>query len=138
MSQLSLISGRLQGEPVTRPTKTGGQVTFFAVRVANGSTSEYWSVATFDEAVRAELTGLADGSPLSCSGPFHVEKYEFKGETRVRLKLTADAVLVLKPRPRAPRSGHDTPGGAAPSGRDVAQSSWAHPGGGSLDDDLPF
>lgn len=79
------------------------------LRVANVSTSEYWSVATFDEAVRAELTGLADGSPLSCSGPFHAEKYQFKGETRVRLKITADAVLVLKPRARAPRPGHNKP-----------------------------
>jgi hypothetical protein len=139
MSAIALISGRLQGEPVTRPTRTGGTLTFITLRVANGSTSEYWSVATFDEAVRAELAGLADGAPLSCSGPFHAEKYEFKGETRVRLKITADVVLVLKPRPRTLKPGRDNPsGGAAPSGRAAAESSWAHPGGGSLDDDLPF
>ena len=36
MSAFALISGRLQGEPVTRPTKTGGRVTFFKLRVALG------------------------------------------------------------------------------------------------------
>ena len=140
MTAFALISGRLQGEPVTRPTKTGGQVTFFTLRVVNGSASEYWSVATFDEAVRDELARLEEGAALSCSGAFHAELYEFKGATRLRLKLTADKVLVLKPRPKPPRPSRVKPGReAARSGRDAAERSWAHPAhGGPLDDPVPF
>jgi single-stranded DNA-binding protein len=139
MSAIALISGRLQGEPATRPTKTGGQVTFFTLRVANGAALEFWNVATFSDAVRDELAGLAEGAALSCSGLFHAERYEWNGETRVRLKLTADTVLVLKARSRAPKTARDkSGGGAAPIGRAAAESSWAHPRGSSLDDDPPF
>jgi hypothetical protein len=135
MRAFALISGRLQGERVTGPTKTGGQVTFFTLRVADGAALQFQNVATFSDAVRDELAGLAEGAALSSFGPFHTETYEWNGETRVRLKLTADAVHVLKPRPRAPKPGCDKlNGGAARSGR--AESSWAHLGGGSLDD--PF
>ena len=34
MSAFAFICGRLHGEPVTRPTRTGGDVTFFKLRVA--------------------------------------------------------------------------------------------------------
>jgi hypothetical protein len=44
MSTFALICGRLPGEPVTRPTKTGGQVTFFKLRLATNSAAQFWNV----------------------------------------------------------------------------------------------
>jgi hypothetical protein len=73
MSAFALISGRLHGELRTHPTKTGGEVTFFTLRVANSSALEYWSIAAFANDVRAELAELPDGALLSCVGPLHVE-----------------------------------------------------------------
>jgi len=128
MSAFALISGCLHGELRTHPTKTGGEVTFFTLRVANGSALEYWSVAAFADDVRAELAELPDGAPLSCVGPSHGETYEWNGERRFRLKLTADSVLTLKSRPAKARA--EKPPAAARGGRDVAEASWARPEGG--------
>jgi hypothetical protein len=96
MSVLALVSGRLQGEPVTRPTKTGGKVTFLKLRVANGSAVQFWDIATFSDAVRDEIAGLAEGAALSAAGDLHVEPYQWNGETRLSFKLTTDRVLALK------------------------------------------
>ena len=65
MSAVALISGKLQGEPVTRPTRSGGQVTFFKLRVANGAAVEWWEVATFSDTVREELGTLSEGDALA-------------------------------------------------------------------------
>ena len=100
MSAFALISGRLQGEPVTRPTKTGGRVTFFKLRVALGSEVQFWNIATFSDALREEVEGLAEGSALSAAGELHVEPYQWNGETRLNFKLTAARVLALKPAKR--------------------------------------
>lgn len=104
MSAFALISGRLHGEPTTRPTRTGGQVTFFTVRVANGSAIEFWSVATFSEAIREDLAELPEGYAVSCSGALHVELEEWNGAPRMRRRMTADCLLALtaKPKPKAP------------------------------------
>lgn len=96
MSAFALICGRLHGEPVTRPTKTGGQVTFFKLRVATNSATQFWDVTTFSDAVRDELHGLVEGSAVSAVGEFHVEPYEWNGKTRLSFRLTTDRVLTLK------------------------------------------
>jgi len=97
MSAIALISGRLQGEPTTRPTRTGGSVTFFKMKVASGNRIEFWSVATFSDTAREELAGLGEGDALSAAGELQVETYQWNGETRINLKLCADRVLALKP-----------------------------------------
>jgi hypothetical protein len=108
MSAFALISGRLQGEPVTRPTKTGGRVTFFKLRVALGSEVQFWNIATFSDALREEVEGLAEGSALSASGELHVEPYEWKGEIRLNFRLTADRILALKAPPMQIRHRRET------------------------------
>jgi hypothetical protein len=100
MSVFALICGRLHGEPVTRPTKNGGRVTFFKLRVANGVTLEFWSVTTFCDTAREELDGLPEGSPLSATGEFVVEPWEKDGRRGLNYRLTADRILPLKPRPK--------------------------------------
>jgi len=103
MSALALISGRLHGEPVTRPTKNGGIVTFFKLKVANGGSLEWWDVATFSDTAREELQGLSEGDAVSAVGALSVELFEFKGEQRIKRSLTTDRVLALKPRPKEPK-----------------------------------
>ena len=55
MSAYAMIAGKQHGEPVTRPTRNGGQITFFKLRVINGAEIEWWDVATFSDTARAEL-----------------------------------------------------------------------------------
>jgi single-stranded DNA-binding protein len=118
MSALALISGKLASEPLTRPTKTGGEVTFFKLRVANGAALEWWDIVTFSDTVRGELEGLGEGSALSAVGALHVETYEHKGEMRIKRALTADRVLALKPRRKE---------ASRRTGPELAAPSWAAP-----------
>jgi single-stranded DNA-binding protein len=133
MSAFVLISGRLHGEPTTRPTRNGGVVTFFKLKVVNGSSSiEWWDVAAFSEKAREKLEGLGEGDAVSAVGAFHIELFEFKGEQRVKRSLTADRILALKPTVRSPKETQ------VKTGREVAEASWAAPprrrGGGAHDE----
>jgi len=67
MSALALIAGRLHGEPTTRPTRNGGQVTFFKLRVVNGAELEFWECARFSDTARAEIEGLEQGAAITGS-----------------------------------------------------------------------
>jgi single-stranded DNA-binding protein len=137
MSALTLITGRLANEPTTRPTRNGGEVTFFKLKVATGSRIDFWSVATFSGTARDELAGLNEGDALSAVGELQVETYDWNGGARVNLKLTADRISALKPPPKskdkAGQSAHAT-------GRAIGAASWAAPTtGGAYDgDDIPF
>jgi hypothetical protein len=146
MSASCLLQGRVLGELQTRPTKTGGQVTFFKMQVINGATKELWSISTFSDTVREELSGLSDGDAVSVVGTLVVELFEWKGVQRIGLRLTADRALALKPKPAKPkasraRQSHEK----APSGGGgaIASKSWASPapqtgGAAPLDDSIPF
>jgi single-stranded DNA-binding protein len=137
MSAFTLIAGRLTGEPVTRPTRTGGQITFFKLRVANGASLDRWDCSTFSDTARDELDGLSEGDAVSAVGAFRLEPYEHNGERRVALKLTADRVLALKQSAKdaKPKAGKQARG--APR----AQSCDALPlldGRRDFDDSIPF
>jgi Single-strand binding protein family len=151
MSVSCLLHGRVLGEIQTRPTKTGAHVTFFKMNVTNGNATEFWSISTFSDTVREELSGLIDGDAISVVGALSAELFEWKGEKRISLKITADRVLPLKPKPpkpKAQRAAASTP--EAGSGREVADRSWAsparaevegphpHAGKGAINDDIPF
>ena len=121
MSVFAMIAGKLVGEPVTRPTKNGGKVTFFRLRVANGNALEFWSAATFSDDHRALLDGLGEGAPMSVTGAFVVEPWD-RGEKRgFNLRITADTVTSFKATARARK--------AKPTGREIASNSWASPAG---------
>ena len=138
MSHSSLVQGRILGEIQTRPTKTGGQITFFKMQVINGVTKELWSISTFSDAVREELSGLGTGDAVSVVGTLHAEIFEWKGEQRIGLRLTADRALALKRTPKAKkpsRASSSKPRGA----REMAAASWAAPATmGGDDPDVPF
>jgi hypothetical protein len=129
MSAIGLISGRLVGEPATRPTRNGGTVNFFKLKVTNGSAIEWWEVAAFGEKAMEELEGLREGDAVSAAGVVHSELFEFKGEKRIKRSLTAHRVLAL--RTTAARLPDEE---RSRTGRDVAEASWAAPqkrGGGA-------
>jgi hypothetical protein len=108
MTASALTIGKLYGEPITRPTKTGGQVTSFKLKVANGASTEFWSVATFSDAVREEVVRLVEGAPLSAVGALSVETYVGKdGKTRPSLKLLAERKAKADPGDKVddPRAG---------------------------------
>lgn len=131
MSAHALISGKLHGEPITRPTRNGGVVVFFKLKIANGSAIEWWDVAAFSEKAREKLEGLGEDDVVSVVGVFHTELFEYKGEQRIKRSMTADRILALKPSIRAPSATQPR------SGREVAEASWAAPprrGGGAHGD----
>ena len=130
MSAYALIAGRLHGEPTTRPTRNGGVVTFFKLKVANGNAIEWWDVAAFSEEARETLDGLGEGDAVSAVGVVRTELFEFKGEQRIKRSLTANRVLALKPAIKPPEEKRPK------TGREVADASWAAPrrGGGAHDE----
>jgi hypothetical protein len=97
---LALATGRIFGEILTRPTKNGGQVTFFKIKVTNGTATEFWSISTFSDTVREELSGLRDGDAVSVVGTLNVDLFDWHGEKRISHKLLADRALALKPKPK--------------------------------------
>jgi hypothetical protein len=98
MSASCLAHGRIFGEIQTRPTKNGGQVTYFKIKVTNGNAIEFWSISTFSDPVREELFGLSDGDAVSVVGALSMELFDWRGEKRIGLKLLADRALGLKPK----------------------------------------
>ena len=149
MSAYALASGRIWGEILTKPTKNGGQVTFFKIKVTNGNATEFWSISTFSDTVLEELSGLRDGDSVSVVGALTTELFDWRGEKRVSHKLLADRALALKPKPAKPRA---TPARQAEAsntdGRSIASKSWATPATaevgtphakkGAFDDEIPF
>lgn len=127
-----MIAGKTVGEPKTRDTKSGGKVTFFRMRVANGAACEFWDIATFADDCRAELDGLPEGFPLCATGEFSVEPWEKDGKRGFNLRMTASTITRLSGKKRTPR-----PATPKPTGRDVVRRSWAAPAStkGAQDDD---
>ena len=82
MTAPALISGKLHGEPVTRPTRNGGQVTFFKLRVVNGAELELWDCATFGGTARAEIEGFGEGAASPLSARF-TSKFSSTGASNV-------------------------------------------------------
>jgi hypothetical protein len=134
MSALALIAGKLHGDVVTKPTRNGGQVTFFKVRVVNGSSLEWWSCATFSETAREELDGLGEGAAVSAVGLLRAETFQHGGETRIALKLTADRVMALKPKPKEAKPKADKKPRASPE----KSAGAAIPLREAIDDDILF
>jgi hypothetical protein len=138
MTAHAMTAGKLHGEPVTRPTRNGGQVTFFKPRVINGAGIEWWDVATFNDTARAELEGVNEGDAVSAVGVLHVELFEYRGEQRIKRSLTADRVLSLKPT-KEPKAKVDKPPRAAPAKSESrAEPLPSDRGGRDFDDSIPF
>lgn len=95
-----------------RETKTGSEALYFKLKVSNGSSIEFWSIACFPDRLGDDLVldDLYDGAALSVVGQLNVSTYQWNNETRLDRKLVADRILPLKAPPmetkrrrRAPR-----------------------------------
>jgi hypothetical protein len=138
MSAYAMSTGKLHGEPVTRPTRNGGRVTFFKLRVINGAEIEWWDVATFSDTAREELEGLNEGDAVSAVGVLHVEMFEYRGEQRIKRSLTADRVLAIKPT-KEPKAKVEKQSRAAPAKSERrAEPLPSDQGGRDFDDSIPF
>jgi len=139
MTALAMIVGKPQGEPVTRDTRNGGMVTFFKLRVVNGSELEYWDVATFSDTAREELDGLEEGDAVSAVGALRIEPHE-RGEMRgFNRQLTADRVLALKSKPKEAIPKAEKPARrAAPAKSASTAAASVFEGRAELDDSVPF
>ena len=117
MSARAIVSGALHKAAEERTSKAGNQFATFTIREnVNGST-RWWRVVAFNESVIEALKELAVGEPIAVSGEFDCELWtpEGGGESRLSWKITADAVLSVKAKPKQR------------AGREVAEASWAAP-----------
>ena len=114
MSARALVNGALHKAAEERTSKAGTRFSTFTLREnVNGST-RWWSVVAFDEASIAAVLSMKVGEPITVSGEFSAELWTPEGgEPRLSWKITADAVLSAKAKPK-----HRT-------GREVADTSWA-------------
>jgi single-stranded DNA-binding protein len=150
MTVYTMISGTMVGEARSFPTKTGGKLTSFKLKVTSGATLEWWDVVTFSDTAREELEGVGEGDAISATGEMRIEPWERDGRRGLNFKLTADRVLALKPKPKpkakatatpqpesAPRRG-TTPIDRAAVARHLAAGPRQSMGGNDLDDSIPF
>jgi hypothetical protein len=148
MSAYALPTGRIFGEILTKPTKNGGKVTFFKMKVTSGNATEFWSISTFSDTVREELAGLSDGDSISVVGALTTELFDWRGEKRVSHKLLADRALALKPKPAKQKAPQSREKSSNTDGRSIAARSWAAPASAEvetprgnapvMDEDIPF
>jgi single-stranded DNA-binding protein len=113
----TIVSGALHKAVEERVSKAGKPFATFTIREnVNGST-RWWRAVAFDEASISALKHLSAGAPLAVAGEIDAELWtpEGGGEPRLSWKITADAVLSAKAKPKQR------------AGREVADTSWAAP-----------
>jgi len=104
MSASVLISGRLFRQRERRECRNGGTMATTSLKVVENGSVQWWGVVSFGENAEA-LLSLEEGDAVSIAGKFEAGTYEDKaGETRISLKVIADKLISLKPRPAAESS----------------------------------
>jgi Single-strand binding protein family len=117
MSARALVNGALHKAAEGRTSKAGTRFSTFALREKVNGSTRWWSVVAFDEASIAAVLSMKVGEPIAVSGEFSAELWtpEGGGEPRLSWKITADAVLSAKAKPKQRTR------------REVADTSWAAP-----------
>jgi single-stranded DNA-binding protein len=113
----AIVSGTLHKAAEERTSKAGNPFATFTLREKVNGSTRWWSVVAFDEASIATVLSMKVGEPIAVSGEFSAELWtpEGGGEARLSWKITADAVLSAKAKPKQR------------TGREVADTSWAAP-----------
>ena len=99
MSASVLVSGRLYRAPERRECRNGKTMATATIKVIDNNVAQWWSVTTFG-AVADELLFLDAGDAASFAGRLEATLYQSNaGETKVNLKVIADRMIALSPRP---------------------------------------
>ena len=116
MSARALVNGALHKAAEERTSKAGTRFSTFTLREKVNGSTRWWRVVAFDEASIAAVLSMKVGEPIAVSGEFNAELWTPEGgESRLSWKITADAVLSAKAKPKQR------------TGREVADTSWAAP-----------
>jgi hypothetical protein len=117
MTARALVNGALFKAPQTKISKAGKPYAIATIREGTGERVRWWKAFAFNESAIEELMRLCDGDPIAVAGEFDCELWtpEGGGEPRLSWKITADAVLSAKAKPKQR------------TGREVAEASWAAP-----------
>ena len=119
MTARAIVSGAVHKAAEERTSKAGNQFATFTIREnVNGST-RWWHVVAFSENALEALKELAVADPIAVAGEIDAEIYAPAGggEPRLSWKITADAVLSARAKPKQR------------TGREVANASSASPSG---------
>lgn len=113
----AIVSGALHKSAEERTSKAGNPFSTFTVTEKFNGATRWWKGVAFNEEVISALKDLSAGSPVALAGEIDCELWtpEDGREPRLSWKITADAVLSAKAKPKQR------------TGREVADTSWAAP-----------
>jgi hypothetical protein len=101
MSDRAIVSGVLFRPPATKTSKAGKPYVFATIRSGSGEAVRWWKCFVFSESAIDEISQLGDGEPIAVAGEFDCELYSpAGGESRLSWKITADAILSAKAKPK--------------------------------------
>jgi len=108
-----MVTGRLFRQPERKTSAAGKVFTTAKIKEGSGDNVAWWSAVAFGDTAEA-LAAMQDGEAVSLSGNLAVETYKANdGETRVSLKVVAEAILSArkrrKPKPQSANSPDNTP-----------------------------
>jgi hypothetical protein len=116
MTARAIVSGALHKAAAERTSKAGKQFATLTIRENVNGLTRWWQAIVFNESAIEALKDLAVGDPIAVAGEIDCELYAPPGgESRLSWKITADAVLSAKAKPKQR------------TGREVADTSWAAP-----------
>jgi hypothetical protein len=98
----AIVSGVIFKAPQTKTSKAGKPYAIATIREGTGERVRWWKAFVFNEFAIEEILGLGDGDPIAVSGEFDCELWtpEGGGESRLSWKITADAVLSTRAKPK--------------------------------------
>ena len=102
MTARALVSGVIFKAPQTKTSKAGKPYAIATIREGTGERVRWWKAFVFNEFAIEEILRLGDGDPIAVSGEFDCELWtpEGGGESRLSWKITADAVLSTRAKPK--------------------------------------
>ena len=97
----AIVSGALHKSAEERTSKNGNPFATFTIRESLNGATRWWQAIAFDEASIAAVLSLKVGEPIAVSGGIDAEIYAPAGsEGRISWKITADAILSAKAKPK--------------------------------------
>jgi hypothetical protein len=100
MTLRAIVTGSLSKVPVEKTSSRGNAYLIASVREGSGHATRYVSAFIFAEDEIETVRSLQVGEAISVAGELTVELSEWNGESRLNWKITADAVLSARAKPK--------------------------------------